>query len=222
MVGSRDYTYYKEHAQDVKLEDITSSKRNKNIIQKLRDGNSDFKDSLYILDQPMEDDDCEFIVQRSDDLGWLGYFVGENKRLGGLFIKCYLPPGTSFIEGICRNRSIQSLNIECDIGDYLSLGSLVGNNIFLDSLEVGYIGNAHDFSVALGQRSHLKYLHFEYMDLSEDLSDEEVSGIAQALLAQPQLEDVRLESIGLDGNGWATLATAFMGWGRNSKLKKLD
>mmetsp|Transcript_18062 Transcript_18062/g.30467 ORF Transcript_18062/g.30467 Transcript_18062/m.30467 type:complete len:567 (+) Transcript_18062:253-1953(+) len=222
MVGSLDYTYYKEHAQDVKLDDITSSERNKNIIQKLRDGNSDFKDSLYILDEPMEDDDCEFIVQQSDDLGWLGYFVGENKRLGGLFIKCYLPPGTSFVEGFCRNRSIQFLDIECDIGDYLSLASLVGNNIFLDSLEVGCIGNAHDFAVALGQRSHLKCLHFENLDLLDDLSDEEMSGIAQALSAQPQLEDIRLESIGLEGNGWAALSTTFMAWGRNSKLKKLD
>ncbi|KAK1737723.1 leucine-rich repeat protein [Skeletonema marinoi] len=222
MVGSLDYAYYKEHAQDVKLDDITSSERNKSIMQKLRDGNSDFKDSLYILDEPMEDDDCEFIVQQSDDLGWLGYFVGENKRLGGLFIKCYLPPGTSFVEGFCRNRSIQFLDIECDIGDYLSLASLVGNNIFLDSLEVGCIGNAHDFAVALGQRSHLKCLHFENLDLLDDLSDEEMSGIAQALSAQPQLEDIRLESIGLEGNGWAALSTTFMAWGRNSKLKKLD
>eukprot|EP00985_Skeletonema_marinoi_P022970 scaffold14929_cov154-Skeletonema_marinoi.AAC.12 len=223
MEVSRDYTYYKEHAQDVKLEDITSSVRNKNIMQKLRDGNSDFKDSLYILDEPMEDDDCEFIVQQSDDLGWLGYFVGENKRLGGLFIKCYLPPGTSFIEGICRNRSIESLHIDCDVGDYLSLGSMLGNNSNLNSLQVGYsIGNAHDFAVALGQRSYLKDLHFENLDLSDDFSDEEMSGIAQALSAQPQLEDIRLESIGFEGNGWATLATTFMGWGRNSKLKKLD
>lgn len=213
MVGSLDHAYYKVHAQDVKLDDITSSERNKSIIQKLRDGNSDFKDSLYILDEPMEDDDCEFIVQQSDDLGWLGYFIGENKRLGGLFIKCYLPPGTSFIEGICRNRSIQSLHIECDIGDYLSLGSLVGNNIFLNSLQVGStIGNAHDFAVALGQRSHLKCLHFENLDLLDDFSDEEMSGIAQALSAQPQLEDVRFESSGLDGNGCASLETTFI-WG---------
>jgi hypothetical protein len=67
-------------------------------------------------------------------------------------------------------------------------------------------------------------LHFEYMYLSDNLSDEEVSGIAKAkaLIAQPQLEDVSFESIGLEGNGWATLETTFMGWGRNSKLKKLD
>jgi len=134
-----------------------------------------------------------------------------------------LAPGTSFVEGFCRNRSIQFLNIECDIGDYLSLGSLVGNNIFLNSLQVGStIGNAHDFAVALGQRSHLKCLHFENLDLLDDLSDDEMSGIAQALSAQPQLEDVTFDSSGLDGNGCASLETTFMGWGRNSKLKKLD
>ena len=69
MESSRDYAYYKEHAQDVNLGDITSSERNKNIMQKLRDGDSDFT-SFLILDEPMDDDDLEFMVHEEDV--WVG------------------------------------------------------------------------------------------------------------------------------------------------------
>jgi hypothetical protein len=79
MQSSRDYKYYKEHAQDVRLEDITSSEQNKNIIRRLRDGDSDLT-ALYILDDERNGDiSNEFIYQEADDLGWLGYFVGESK-----------------------------------------------------------------------------------------------------------------------------------------------
>ena len=86
MESSRGYAYYREHATDVKSEDITSSERNKNIMQKLRDGDSDFT-SLNILEDDNERDD-DFVVRKEDDLGWLGYFIGESNTLEYLRISC--------------------------------------------------------------------------------------------------------------------------------------
>ena len=98
MDGSLDYAYYKVWARDVKLDDVTSSERNKNIIQKLRDGDSDFT-SLYIGEEERNDEDDEFIVEQSDDLGWLGYFIGESKRLGLLHMSCNPSPPVCLLAG---------------------------------------------------------------------------------------------------------------------------
>ena len=219
---SRDYTYYyKKHAQDVNLEDILSSQRNKNILQKLRDGDSEFT-GLFILDEPMDDVEDEFMVEKKDDLGWLGYFIGESMILKSLLVKCHIMTGSTLIEGICRNQSIESLDIECDIGNYLSFGQMFKNNSRLDSLifEYGYMKarGAHDFAVSLRQKSHLKCLSFGYMDFS----DEDAAVIAKALVAQPQLEELNFEYNEFERNCCAALKTTFLEWGEKSQLKKLD
>ena len=217
MESSRDYTYYKEHAQDVNLEDITSSERNKNILQKLRDGDPEFR-SFCILDEPMDDFDDEFMVEEEDDLGWLGYFIGESKILTSLLVKCFMT-GTSLIEGICRNQSIESLDIDQDVGNYLCFGRIFKDNNRLTSLRFEYDAmNAHDFAVSLGQQSHLKCLGFERIDFYE-----EASVIAKALVAQPQLEELNFHySDALERNFCVALKTTFMKWGEKSQLKKLD
>ena len=219
MESSRDYTYYKEHAQDVNLEDITSSERNKDILQKLRDGDSEFT-GLCILDVPFDDDEDQFIVEGEDDLGWLGYFIGESMILKSLLVKSDMT-GTSFIEGICRNRSIESLDIEDNVGNYLSFGQIFKNNNRLTSLIFEcFRMNAHDFAVSLGQRSHLKCLNFDHMGLS----DEDMSVIAKALIAQPQLEELKFEYNDLydenERNCCSAFKTTFMKWGEKSQLKR--
>ena len=222
MEISRDYAYYKKHAQDVNLEDITSSQQNKNILQRLRDGDSDFT-CLFVVDEPMSTggSDDEFIIRWGDndnDLGWLGYFIGESKILTELFVRIEVT-GNSFIEGICRNQSIESLEILRDVVDYLSFGSMFKNNNRLDTLILdSFTMNAHDFAISLGQQSHLKCLHFHYMDLS----DAEVSAIAKALIAQPQLDELKFEYNDFERYCCEALKYTFMKWGRKSQLKKLD
>ncbi len=188
MESSRDYTYYKKHARNVNLKDITSSEKNEDILQKLRDGDPDLT-SLFILEEPMEDDFTEFILdERGDDLGWLGYFVGGAKTLESLHIQYDM----SLVEGICRNRSIQSLFMERDAGDYHSLGNLLKNNSCLKKLTLGdfTIGNVQKLASALRQSSHLKCLRFERI---LDLSDIEAGILVEALSAQTQLEELAFE-----------------------------
>jgi hypothetical protein len=217
MEGGRDYKYYKEHAQDVRLEDITSSEQNKNIIRRLRDGDSDLT-ALYVIDDERNGDSNEFTIERGDDLSWLGYFIGESRMLKKICISCEMPEN-ALVEGVCRNRSIQSLEIENDIGDYLSIGRLFGNYSNLKSLELnGYTvsGNgAHQLAVVLEQRSHLKSLLFQYMDFS----NEEAAAIAKSLSAQPQLEELIFNTSEIGRGGCTALQTTFMGWGRSSKLR---
>eukprot|EP00985_Skeletonema_marinoi_P026904 scaffold21290_cov156-Skeletonema_marinoi.AAC.5 len=104
----RDYDYYEARAATVNLGEITSSPKNANTLQRLRDGDPEL--SHFYLGRGWEN----FYVDEGDDLGWLGYFVGKSECLRHLGIN-YLPDGEegrAFVEGIARNQSIRSINIK--------------------------------------------------------------------------------------------------------------
>ena len=101
MIRLRDYNYYEAHAANVKLDEITSSNKNKRTLQRLRDGHIQ---SIDISERSYWD----FAVTEGDDLGWLGYFIGRSESLRTLTIHNwseYLIHALS--DGIARNRSIQ-------------------------------------------------------------------------------------------------------------------
>ena len=84
MAGRNGNYYYAQLAQTVNLEDITSSPENTIILQKLRDNDSAF-DYLQITgDDDFVFGENDFWIEEGDDLGWLGYFVGNNTTLRDL------------------------------------------------------------------------------------------------------------------------------------------
>ncbi|KAK1735746.1 leucine-rich repeat protein [Skeletonema marinoi] len=228
MDGSRDYAYYKVWARDVKLGDITSSERNKNIIQKLRNGDSHFQ-SLYILEEERNGDDEEFIVQQSDDLGWLGYFIGESKTLRLLYISCNPPPPIGLLQGICRNQSIQSLEVENIIVDttFIHLAPFFGSNSNLTRFMLGCdrMGSdlcARNFAMALVKCDSLTCLCFEVSADGGQFSDDAFNDIIfPALNFLPQLEELSFDDHYIEGEGYATLSN-ILRLGGMGKLRVLD
>jgi hypothetical protein len=116
----QDYDYYEANAFSVRLEDITSSEGNANILKRLRDGDDNLK-RLFLESYEMSYT-VNFTISEGDDLGWLGYFIGKSRYLQVLHI-LYLSEGEggelidAFIEGIARNQSIRSLHFGRNIGD---------------------------------------------------------------------------------------------------------
>ncbi|KAK1734035.1 leucine-rich repeat protein [Skeletonema marinoi] len=220
----QDYEYYEARAEDVKLEDITSSQQNADILERLRDNDPKFTYITYIYIAETVDDGGDFVIREGDNLGWLGYFIGRSKQVKTLYID-YFPDNLNidaFYGGLGHNRSIESLCISTDIGeDFKSLGPLLRNNSSLrvltfSNFDIGLLG-ARNIALLLGQQSSLKCLNFE----ETNLGDETFVEMATALSKQPQIEELHLSTSNIGRNGCVALGNALEGM-RNPNLATLD
>jgi hypothetical protein len=125
------------------------------------------------------------------------------------------------IEGICRNRSIQSLEIENEIVDttFLHLAPFFDENNSLTRLtlrfyEAGDV-RAHNIAIALARCKFLKHLSFEYIQFSDEAFSDI---IVTALNSLPQIEELVICDQYIGGNGFAAHSNTLMGMG---KLKVL-
>eukprot|EP00984_Skeletonema_dohrnii_P009307 scaffold3549_cov110-Skeletonema_dohrnii-CCMP3373.AAC.9 len=216
----QDYEYYEALAKDVKLEDITSSQQNADILERLRDNDPDIR---YISIADMLEEFSDFVVREGDDLGWLGYFIGWSKQLKSLYIDNF-PDNLNidaFLRGLGRNRSIENLGIYTDLGEsYQRLVPFLKNNKSLSDLtftiyDIG-LQCARNIAVLLGQQSSLKCLNFEEINLGDEVFVE----IATALSAQPQIEELNLNTSNIGRNGCVALGNALDGM-RNPNLATL-
>jgi Leucine-rich repeat (LRR) protein len=224
----RSYGYSDERAQDINFNDITSCERNANILRMLRDGNSDWNKQLNIMNEEDEDieGECdEFMVAEGDDLGWLGYFIGKSELLDELII-WHLPERRDklrFIEGVSENRSISSIEINCDIGaeGWSILCCIFENNHNLSTLnmkdyEIGHVG-AQNLAMTLGKVNHtfLKYINIA----NAGINDEQFAVITAALRFLPQLDYLNLESNNIGRSGCVALGNAL---GRLPASNRID
>ena len=137
-VCMKDQKYYDLLADIIDLNCITSSMKNAEILGRLRDNAWDEEKALNVADY---DSDCGeyFCAEEGDDWGWLGHFIGKNVQIRELNLYCrreYAYEVDVFMEGLCRNQSIERLDIwRCEI-DFSSLTPFIVNNSNLRSLEL--------------------------------------------------------------------------------------
>lgn len=223
MPTLRTINDYEARARDVKLEDVTSSKYNAVILEKLRN-NDDACKGIEISGEDHDwVDENDFVVREGDDVGWLGYFIGKSERLESLGIS-HLPDEESFRQGLAQNQSIQVLYICNDTG-FQSLAPFFQNTNTLK--ELVFPGTNISLECAqnialLLSRCQIKSL--KSIELEEnELSDEGFVEIARALNAQPQLEKLHLNNLnlGIIPRGYAALGATMKSW-ESPSLKKLD
>jgi hypothetical protein len=230
----RNFEYYDARSQDVKLDDITSSSRNAQVLRDLRGGETAWKGAhlhVWELDvvrelypyEDSDDDDFDYInsdgdqvrkffVRDGDDLGWLGYFM-RNVQVKDLSI--YTTPECGervheMMNGINNNRLIERIFIRGIHADYFieSLTSIIINSSNLKTLEVYYSDDIGcSLALALTKRRNKSTLtHFHLV--GNGLSNEELIEITTALREYSNLEclDVHEGLGGRDSNYYDTLA----------------
>ena len=198
---------YTESAQEVKLEDITSSARNAEILRRLRDDlplieeQTEIKLEGLIIADEEHDYTNTFVVKEYDDWGWLGYFIGKSKQLRDLAL-CCLPEEedevVALMEGVKHNRSVESIAIsheieELSIIEHLAPFIIHNSNlkgIRLYNTNIGF-DCARSLAVALKQRQQKSLTSIYLRD--NNLSNEALAEIIDALSEYKQLESFYAE-----------------------------
>jgi hypothetical protein len=106
-----DYPYDALAAASVRIKDITSCAQNRKLLHRIKN-NDTAVTSLYIEEVEGDDYFGNFYARDGNELGWLGYFVGENETLKSLSV-CHLPACSNEVEifftGLQRNKSIKEI-----------------------------------------------------------------------------------------------------------------
>ena len=206
----KDITYYDLRTQDVKLEDITSSSYNARILRRLRDDlplRMGDASSLIIADENYDDTNT-FIVKEGDDWGWLGYFIGRNKKIRYLNLY-YLPEEedevVALMEGVKHNRSMESIAISHEIEELSIIEHLAPFIIHNSNLKELRFYNtnigfdcARSLAVALKQRQQKSLTSIYLRD--NNLSNEALAEIIDALSEYKQLESFYAEEAFIERN----------------------
>ncbi len=226
----QDDNYYDAHAQTIDLDKITSNKKNAAILQQLRDNDPTFDFLQIQSEDTIFTNKYDFTVGEEDDLGWLGYFVGNSYTLGYLYIHA-LPEKIgvhrlgAFIEGLNRNQSIQALFIWVDLGSgFRQMGDFFRNNSSLTELSfdnnMAAIGieSARSIAFMLSQceQSTLQKISFE----ESNASDEVLAEIFTAFSTHSQLVELNLGDNNLGREGSVALGNALKAC-RNPQLEIL-
>ena len=226
----RDTNYYEAHAQTINLDKIASSGGNATILQQLRDNDPNFTTlGIANSDNEYAVDDDDYLVDRGDDLGWLGYFVGQSNTLQSLYLSTKMIDNVIrfgvFIEGLNRNRSIETLYICADLGSeyFRKMSDFFRSNNNLRELSFGSmdtigVESARSIAFMLNQckQSNLRKICFEQSDASEEVLAE----ILTAISTHSQLEELNLGENNLGRDGSVALGEALQAC-NNPRLQDL-
>ena len=192
---------YDTLAASVKPKDITSCRNNRAVLHRIKN-NDPALTRLYIIEAD-EDDDLDGVaissfspsifLMEGDDLGWLGYYIGENKTLETLKIYHLLAlPAQeqieNFFNGLQRNKSIK--DIYCH-------GSLVGTlGEGLSAINLPHVTNmSMDYDPDEEEEFHFEMAHYFALGLQRCKALVNYRGpmtaeIVTSLTALPMLENV--------------------------------
>jgi len=202
---------YAALADTIKIEDITSNNQNQSILHKLKDNDESF-DSLHIVDDEADDDD-EYYPIDGEDIGWLGYYIGQNTKLKCLYFYETIDD-ESFYKETCHNKSIEEIHFNENgslDGDVIRmLDPFFKNNHNLTEIYLVRCGlgaeDTRQLSLAIGSCNKLKHIEIT----NNEMEDEQLVDIITAVSMHPQLEELDLSENGTFGRNVCTALTILL------------
>ena len=70
------YNNYAALADTIKIEDITSNEQNQTILRQLKEHDPDLE-AVHLCGDDEADSTNAYIPEKDEDIGWLGYFIGQ-------------------------------------------------------------------------------------------------------------------------------------------------
>lgn len=219
-----EYNKYAALANTIKLEDITPNKQNQTILQKLIN-NDEYFDKFYIASQASGDPD-DYVPGHGEDIGWLGYFIGNNTNLHKLAFYATINDESFHKETSC-NTSIQTVEF-CDHSllngrMFMMMVPLFKNNHNLTGFETDgctiTAEGIRQLSIALGGCGR-SLKHIKIANLNDDITYIPLVEIITALSMHPQLKDLDLSGTSIGRNECAALSTLLRS--TTTQLQTLD
>ena len=218
---------YNAQADTIDVDGIVTNSNNRIVLRRLKrnDANDELGLGLYesLFIQHQHDDDGErcrdYVPEGTNDMGWLGYFVGKNNHLKRLYIHSFTPTsGASvrdvigpFFRGVNCNKSIQEIffsGVDLLGGEvFTMLGSFFKNNHNLTKIIITDCVQdwGRLFALALGSSTNKSLKKVDLQD--NDISEEGVVNIITALSTHTNLQCLILDGNRLRKNGCVALAT---------------
>ena len=206
---------YDAFASTINIEGITSSKLNQEDILRRPKDNDPSLNRLRICGVNSTDRESHnYIPDVGEDMGWLGYYIGQHTSLRELYTnQSDTIQNSSFCKGLRCNKSIKNISlyyVDIPGGDTLqTLGQFFKNNHNLTEIEVNHCEmgteGARWLSLALGDcAASLKCFILAY---NRGIGDGQMVEIIVALSMHPQLEVLRLPGMGIGRDECTALAT---------------
>jgi len=209
----------------IDAEDIATNDNNRIVLRRIM-SNSEDRDVLYI--QNHHDDygeECEdYVPEGTNDMGWLGYFVGNNDQLSQLCFRNILTPASGasvlevlepFITRVNNNRSIRELsfyNTDLLGGKIFTMfGPFFKNNRSLIRLSISSCVLVEEgwrlLALAIGSSSTKHQSLTNVSLVNNNISDARLVDIITALSMHPKLREIIFEGNRFHKNGCTSLAT---------------
>ena len=222
-------TFQSYDDQVVRIEDITTDIKNRNILRRLKSNYVFGAESEYLWIVNQHDNETveistSYVPSGDYDMGWLGYFVGKSNVLRHLSIlsEYSLEP---FLRGVNHNKSITKIGFyELDLlggQSFRVLESFFKNNHNLTDITINNcrfgIGCSHSLASIIGTCSRsLELLRMR----SNNINEEEFVTIITSLSMHPQLKKMELGGNVIRKKGCMALATLLQH--SSNELQTLD
>mmetsp|Transcript_26470 Transcript_26470/g.48708 ORF Transcript_26470/g.48708 Transcript_26470/m.48708 type:complete len:486 (+) Transcript_26470:181-1638(+) len=216
---------YNWHDAQAEMWYITSCEKNREILRRLKDNDPDFTEvSVNAQDQPAAGE-YVFIPTCLRELGWLGYFIGNNTHLRVIVLYSHDVLDNNlerFCRGLCRNRSIQKISFRDYSGGeiFQLLSPFLNNNHNLMEIGAGDSNLGEEgcrlLSLAIAECSK----SLTRCTLSIGNGDGQLVDIIASLSMHPQLQELQLNGTNIGRIESIALAT-LLPW-TTTELHTLD
>ena len=135
---------YDAFASTINIEGITSSKLNQeDILRRLKDNDPSLNRLRICGVNSTDRESHNYIPDVGEDMGWLGYYIGQHTSLRELYTnESHSIQNSSFSKGLRCNKSIKNISlyyVDIPGGDTLqTLGQFFKNNHNLTKIEVNH------------------------------------------------------------------------------------
>jgi len=227
MTTENNSINYAALANTINIEDITSDKANRNVLRNLQNNNPEFTTVYIMNERNVADEEMDgYYPVDGEDMGWLGYFIGQNTKLEEI---CFLDTidNELFYKEMSCNKSIKEAQFSmCDLLDgeiFSMLCAFLKNNNSLTKIEVeecefGAGSSIRQLSLAIANCNK----SLQRIDLSCNDNDAgDLVDVITSLSMHPQLKELKLYSMDIGGiNECTALATLLRC--TTTQLQKLD